>query len=180
MNSFNASRTGIVIPPRVVQRSSVHTHTHTHTPTGFLGSAIKMHLQCRRHRRCRLALWVRKVLWRGAWQPTSVFLPGKSHGLSSLMGYGPWGHEGLGRAEMTGHICMCARTHTHTHTHCMHVVVVVKSLGCVWLFAAPWNVDLRAPLSMGFSRQEGWSQLPFPFIYMYIYIFFFKYYICNV
>ena len=100
MNRFNASRTGIMIPPRVVQ-SSVYTHTHTHT--GFLGgSAIKVHLQCRRHSRRRFDLWVRKVLWRRAWQPTSVFLPGKSHGLRSLVGYGPWGHEGLGRTEATG------------------------------------------------------------------------------
>ena len=31
--------------------------------------------------------WVRKVPWRRAWQPTSVFLPGKSHGWRSLAGY---------------------------------------------------------------------------------------------
>ena len=28
-----------------------------------------------------------------AWQPTSVFLPGKSCGQMSLAGYGPWGHR---------------------------------------------------------------------------------------
>ena len=28
--------------------------------------------------------WVRKVPWRRKWQPTSVFLPGKSHGQRSL------------------------------------------------------------------------------------------------
>ena len=27
------------------------------------------------------------------WQPTSVFLPGESHGQSSLAGYSPWGHK---------------------------------------------------------------------------------------
>ena len=27
----------------------------------------------------------------------------------------------------------------------------------------PWTVDHQAPLSMGFSRQEYWSGLPFPF-----------------
>ena len=26
----------------------------------------------------------------------------------------------------------------------------------------PWTVDLQAPLSMGLSRQEYWSRLPFP------------------
>ena len=29
--------------------------------------------------------------------------------------------------------------------------------------AIPWTVACQAPLSMGFSRQEYWSGLPFPF-----------------
>ena len=29
--------------------------------------------------------------WRRKWQPTPVFLPGKSHGQRSLAGYKPWG-----------------------------------------------------------------------------------------
>ena len=28
--------------------------------------------------------------------------------------------------------------------------------------ATPWTVACQAPLSMGFSRQEYWSGLPFP------------------
>ena len=35
--------------------------------------------------------WVRKIPWRREWQPTSVFLPGKSRGQRSLAGYSPWG-----------------------------------------------------------------------------------------
>ena len=31
--------------------------------------------------------WVGKILWRRAWQPTLVFLPGESHGQRSLVGY---------------------------------------------------------------------------------------------
>ena len=38
----------------------------------------------------------------------------------------------------------------------------VKSLSRVRLFATPWTVAHQAPLSMGFSRQEYWSGLPFP------------------
>ena len=38
----------------------------------------------------------------------------------------------------------------------------VKSLSRVWLFATPWTVAYQAPPSMGFSRQEYWSGLPFP------------------
>ena len=37
----------------------------------------------------------------------------------------------------------------------------VKSLNRVWLFATPWTVAYQAPPSMGFSRQECWSGLPF-------------------
>ena len=38
----------------------------------------------------------------------------------------------------------------------------VKSLSRVGLFATPWTVAYQVPLSMGFSRQEYWSGLPFP------------------
>ena len=38
----------------------------------------------------------------------------------------------------------------------------VQSLGCVWLFATLWTVDRQAPLSMGFARQEDWSELLCP------------------
>ena len=38
----------------------------------------------------------------------------------------------------------------------------VKSLSHVQLFGTPWTVAHQAPLSMGFSRQEYWSGLPFP------------------
>ena len=37
----------------------------------------------------------------------------------------------------------------------------VKSLSYVRLFVAPWTVAHQAPPSMGFSRQEYWSGLPF-------------------
>ena len=36
--------------------------------------------------------WVGKILWRRKWQPTPVFLPGKSHGQRSLVGYSLCGH----------------------------------------------------------------------------------------
>ena len=38
----------------------------------------------------------------------------------------------------------------------------VKSLSRVRLFAAPWTVTHQTPPSVGFSRQEYWSGLPFP------------------
>ena len=38
----------------------------------------------------------------------------------------------------------------------------VKLLNHVRLFVTPWTVAYQALLSMGFSRQEYWSGLPFP------------------
>ena len=40
--------------------------------------------------------------------------------------------------------------------------VKVKLLSPVRLFMTPWTVAYQAPLSIGFSRQEYWSGLPFP------------------
>ena len=38
----------------------------------------------------------------------------------------------------------------------------LSCFGRVRLFATPWNVAHRAPLSIEFSKQEYWSGLPFP------------------
>ena len=43
---------------------------------------------CRRH---GFDSWVGKILRRRKWQTIPVFLPGKSHGQGSLVGYSPWG-----------------------------------------------------------------------------------------
>ena len=40
--------------------------------------------------------------------------------------------------------------------------VKVKLLSRVWLLATPWTAAYKAPLSMGFSRQEYWSWVPLP------------------
>ena len=37
-----------------------------------------------------------------------------------------------------------------------------KSLSRVQFFATPWTVAYQGPPSMGFSRQEYWSGMPFP------------------
>ena len=52
--------------------------------------------RCRRH---EFDPWVRKIPWSSKWQPTPVFLPGKSSGQKSLVGYSPWGHKELDTAE---------------------------------------------------------------------------------
>ena len=52
-------------------------------------------------KRCRFDPWVKRILWRRAWQPTPVFLPGESHGQRSLAGYSPWGCKELDTTEAT-------------------------------------------------------------------------------
>ena len=56
--------------------------------------------QCRTH---GLDPWVEKIPWSRKWEPTPGFLPGKSHGQRSLVGYSPWGCKEL---DMTEHVCV--------------------------------------------------------------------------
>ena len=55
----------------------------------------------------QVQFWVRKIPWRRKWQLTPVFLPEKSHGQGSLVGYSPKGCKELDTLN----------AHTHTHTH---------------------------------------------------------------
>ena len=36
-----------------------------------------------------------------------------------------------------------------------------QSLSHVWIFVTLWTVALQVPVSIGFSKQENWSGLPF-------------------
>ena len=54
--------------------------------------------QCQRHKRFEFDPWVVKIPWRRERQPTPVFLPGKSHGQRSLVGYSPQGCEDMTEA----------------------------------------------------------------------------------
>ena len=57
----------------------------------------------------------------------------------------PWSYLSIGILCVCVCVCVCA---------CMFC--------SVWLFCDPMAVALQAPLSVGFSRQEYWSALPFP------------------
>ena len=63
--------------------------------------------------------------WRRKWQPTPIFLLGKSHGRGSLVGYSPWGHKELDMTEVTARtpstkvgfflaFCQYAVNHSHS------------------------------------------------------------------
>ena len=50
----------------------------------------------------------------------------------------------------------------HFLLQCMKVKSEVKSLSRVRLFTTSWTAAYQAPPSMGFSRQEYWSGVPWP------------------
>ena len=66
-------------------------------------------------------------------------------------------HSSLGGHLGSFHVLLSVENST-----AMNIEGEVKSLSCVRLFATPWSIAHQAPLSMGFSRQEYWSELPFP------------------
>ena len=98
--------------------------------------------QCRRHKRCGFNPCIRKIPWSRKWQPTPVFLPGKSHGQTSLEGYSPWGRKESNMTE-----------HAHTHTFLMPIIIwwdfprgsLVKNLPAMlemWV----WSLGREDPL----------------------------------
>ena len=54
--------------------------------------------------------WVRKIPWSRNWQPTPVFLPGKSHGQRNLADYSPWVCKDSDTTDNE-----CAHTHVKRH-----------------------------------------------------------------
>ena len=78
--------------------------------------------QCRRCKRHRFDPWVGKIPWRRKWQPSPVFLPGKSHGQRSLEGYHPWDCKDLDTAE-----------HSHTQDRAKRMVAAILVTNCLLL-----------------------------------------------
>ena len=65
--------------------------------------------------------WVSKIPWRRKWQPTPVFLPGKSHGQRSLVVCSPWDHKESDTTE-----------HAHTYTHPSKKRVGSHGISVLW------------------------------------------------
>ena len=68
-----------------VSDKTVNKHMKGDFPGGTSGKEPVV--QCRRLKGRRFDAWGGKIPWRRALQPTPVFLPGESHGQSSLAGY---------------------------------------------------------------------------------------------
>ena len=89
--SLNKSSISISLLNKLTVYRNALPLPHRHSSLGFLdGSMVNNSLQCRK---LGLDLWVRKILWRRAWQPTPVFLPGKSHGQGKLVGCSPYSRK---------------------------------------------------------------------------------------
>ena len=84
--------------------------------------------------------WVRKIPWRRAWQPTSVFLPGESHGQRSLASHSPLGCTELSMTKAAQHIahsraCLCVyiyhilliRLSVDRHLGSFHILAIVNN-----------------------------------------------------
>ena len=82
--------------------------------TGF-GDAGGKESACQRGQSKRHGFhpWVGKVPWRRKWHPTPVFLPGESHGRSSLAGCSPQGRKEWDTTEQ-----LSARCHKRDWTPC--------------------------------------------------------------
>ena len=59
------------------------------------GSVVKNPPAMKEREETQVNPWVRKISWRVQWQPTPVFLLGKSHRQRSLVGYSVWGCKEL-------------------------------------------------------------------------------------
>ena len=94
---------GAIIINISVKQNSVQIQTHV---GGFLHCSVVKNPPAVQG--LMLDPWVGKIPWRRAWQPTPVFLLGKSHGQRSLAGCGPWGHKEC----MTGRTEATERAHT--------------------------------------------------------------------
>ena len=70
---------------------------------------------------CRFNPWFGNIPWRRKWQLTPVFLPGKSHGQRSLVGYSPWGHKRVGHNSVT-------KQQQHRNTQRILPVIVLQEI----------------------------------------------------
>ena len=93
--------------------------------------------QCRRHKRCRFDPWVRKILWRRAWQPTPVFLPWRI----------PWTEE---PGELLSKGLQRVR-HDWSDLACKHVLTFTDSLFC------NFPTDMVTGMHLGSCCKNMWG-----------------------
>ena len=111
------------------------------------GSVVKNWIPCQ----CR----VRKIPWWRKWQPTPVFLPGKSHGQRNLAVYSPSGHKRVVHNLATKQQWqLCFFVFFMIHTFFLHFFVGILSV-CMCV-CVPLGMCLCALLSwLAYKLLEG-------------------------
>ena len=101
--------------------------------------------------RRRFSPWARRISWKRAWQCTSAFLPGESHGQGSLAGYSPWGHRESDMTEETQHRPYIEqRGYTQKPTYyVIHHMKFRNRQNHLWCWSQ----------SSGYLRGKGWTCL---------------------
>ena len=62
----------------------------------------------------------------------------------------------------TWSLCFCHWLSQTVFTFSLMLLLLLSCFSCVRLCATPWTAAYQASPSMGFSRQEHWSGVPFP------------------
>ena len=149
-----------------------------HNGTLIDGSASKEYF-CKAGGRPKFNSWVGKIPWRRKWQPSPVFLPGKSCGQRNLAGYSygvarvgynletkpPPPHNVWVILKFTKIFAIWNHMQLLCFIFCNLIqllLLLLSRFSSVRLCVTPETAAHQAPLSLGFSRQEHWSGLPFP------------------
>ena len=134
--------------------------------SGFPGGLADKESTCQ-CRRCKFSPWVRKILWRRKWQPTSILLPGKPHVQQGWQSMGSqksqtWLSDWITKqpAEMMSSyqwfLITFPLSNKRNYLESIwgwgnighRVRVQFSSLSHVQLFATPWTAACQASLSI--------------------------------
>ena len=95
--------------------------------------------QCRRH---GFDPWVRKIPWRRKWQPTLVFLPGKSHGQKETGGL-----QSMGWKRVKTRLIDSTTATVHLLVYCFHRHHLNN---CLW-----WELSKNLTISKFFQFKDS-------------------------
>ena len=93
--------------------------------------------------------WVGTIPWKRKWQSTSVFLPGKSHGQRSLLGYSPWGCKKI-RHDLG--------LNNNIYTYIQIICVMLQGK---WDLSSPPEIKLLPP-ALEVCRYNHWTARKVP------------------
>ena len=110
--------------------------------------------------------WGRKELNTTEWLSLSSFSLFLFNGLMSITAMmGRWTLNGLDNEHLLSKANLTmtmANSWYSSNSDLPRLDLWMRACCHVQLFKTPWTIACQAPLSLGFSRQEYWSRLPFP------------------